>query len=103
MRKVKFKPLVDPKRPHLGIPLDGYATEYEGIEIVVAKNKLDNKKIVWRAYEASTHMWLGVEAWTRKDALQLAIEKIRKKGVEETKKIVEEVRKKHAHIYESEK
>jgi len=103
MRKVKFRPLVDPKGPHLGAPLDGYATEHKGIEIVVAKNKLDNGKIVWRAYEASTHMWLGVEARTRKDALELAIRKIEKKGVEETKKIVEEVRRKYAHIYESEK
>ena len=98
MKKVKFRPLVNPDNPHLGEEVDGYLTEYKGIELVITKEKPywspDSKKMWWCVYERTTHMVMVLYAPTRKEALARAISKIEEKGVEYTKKVVQEQKEK---------
>ena len=64
----------------------GYGFNYKGIELFA--HKFDGDK--WRVSEARTGLAVTPVCQTRKHAIEEAISRIEKKGIEKTKQIIEE-------------
>jgi len=97
MKRIRFRPLTDSDPPQLGEEYTGYLVEYKGIKLVVLKEEI-NGRVWWSVYELSTHLYVTRGDVTRKGALERAIRKIEEKGLQRTKRVIEEQRKRYAAV-----